>query len=107
MGEFLFEYGLFAAKVITFLGILLLAIAAFIMLLASRQQEREAIEIDKINDKFNNMREALEAEILSKEELKALKKRRKKEEKRESKALKKKAKEPSETPRRNRIFLLN
>lgn len=115
MGEFLFEYGLFSAKVITFIGIVLAALATFALLLSSRQQERETIEIDKINDKYNNMREALEAEILSKEELKALKKQRKKEEKlahkKESKAFfsaaKKKTKKIAIEPaKRNRLFVI-
>lgn len=105
MGEFLFEYGLFSAKIITFIVVVLMALVALAVLLASREHERESIEIDKINDKYNNMRDALESEILSKEDLKALKKQRKKEEKQESKTLKKKGKS-AEIEKRNRLFLM-
>lgn len=93
MAEFFFEYGLFAAKVITFILVLLIAIVAFVLILSGRERDNETIEIEKINDKFDAMRDALEAEVLSKEELKALKKQRKKEEKDEEKAHKKKLKE--------------
>lgn len=114
MGEFLFEYGLFSAKVITFIGIILIALIILALTLASRQQEREVIEIDKINDKYDSMREALETEILSKEEWKALKKQRKKEEKAASKKeckilslFKKKEKAPETEPaKRNRLFMM-
>ena len=106
MIDFFFEYGLFAAKVITVVATLLIALVALIILLGSRQREREAIEIEKINDKFDNMREALEAELLSKEELKAIKKARKKEEKIQAKSAKRKNKQEESENVRSRIFLL-
>lgn len=93
MAEFFFEYGLFAAKVITFILVLLIAFIAFVFILSSRESDRETIEIEKMNDKFDSMRDALESEVLSKEELKALKKQRKKEAKEEEKAHKRKIKE--------------
>jgi len=106
VGEFLLNYGLFAAKVLTFIVIFLAAIIAFFMILSSREQEREHIEIEKLNDKFDAMRDALESELLSKDELKALKKRRKKTEKEAAKALKKQLREGRLEPSRPRIFLL-
>lgn len=105
MGEFLFEYGLFAAKVITFIITALLAIFAVIFLLSTREQESESIEIEKINDKFDAMREALENELLSKDELKLIKKQKKKEHKEEQKNLKKRLKDKSIEPQRNRLFV--
>lgn len=106
MLEFFFEYGLFTAKLITFIVIILLGLAAFLMILASRGRERESIEIEKINDKFESMREAVEAEVLGKDELKSLKKQRKKEEKEEAKALKKRLKAGEIEPHRPRLFVL-
>ncbi len=105
MHGFWLEYGLFAAKLITFLAALLMALALLGILLSLRQRERESIEIEKINDKFDSMREALESELLSKDEIKALKKERKAEEKNKNKLLKKQLKENSEPPTR-RIFVL-
>lgn len=106
MTEFLFEYGLFAAKVITFIAILLIAVVVLVLVISSRESEQETIEIDKINDKYDNMREALEAEILTKEERKIIKKTKKKQEKEEAKQLKQKIKEGN-LESRPRIYLLN
>jgi serine protease SohB len=106
VGEFFFEYGLFAAKVLTVLIIILLAVLALTALLSSREQEREAIEIDKLNDKFDAMREALENELLSKDELKIIKKQKKKEDKEEQKSLKKRIKQGLLEPTRSRLFLI-
>lgn len=92
MNEFFFEYGLFAAKVITVIVTVLLAIVTFAILISSREKDRESIEIEKVNDKFEAMKEALEEEIFSKEELKLAKKERKKKEKEEAKAAKKRSK---------------
>jgi len=106
VGEFFFEYGLFSAKVITLVGVILAALITFLILFATRQRERESIEIVKINDKLNEMRELLESELLSKDERKILKKERKKKEKEDAKLLKKRAKEGHGEPLRPRIFVL-
>jgi serine protease SohB len=110
MAEFFFNYGLFAAKVITFLVLVLIAIVAIVAILASREQEEETIEIEKVNDKFNNMKDALESETLSKEERKLLKKQerkqKKKQEKEATRAFKQRAKEGIFEPIRPRLFLL-
>lgn len=106
MEAFFFEYGLFAAKVVTFVVIILVAILALALAISAREQDQESIEIDKINDKFDNMREALEAEILSKEERKLMKKSKKKQEKEEAKAQKQKIKQGT-LESRPRIFVLN
>ena len=106
MFDFLFEYGLFAAKVITILLAILGTFMGFMILLSSRQTERESIEIENLNDKFETMRDALEVEILSKDEFKALKKERKKEEKIKEKEEKKRLKDGHSEPLRPRLFAL-
>lgn len=121
MSEFFFEYGLFAVKMLTVLVFLLLAVFGLVMIFSSRTEiDQESIEIEKINDKFDNMREALESEILSLEELKALRKQKKqtekeerKKEKQEAKALKSKLKQKKDgqdaevhTTARPRLFVL-
>lgn len=106
MLDFLFNYGLFTAKAVTLIVILLLGLATLLMIVASRGRERESIEIEKINDKFDSMRDAIEAEVLTKEEIKSLKKQRKKEEKVEAKALKKRLKSGETEPHRPRLFVL-
>jgi serine protease SohB len=78
--DFLWNYGLFAAKILTF-SIIILGVLLFLAsLLSGRSAPAESIEIEKINDQFDMMRETLEDTILSKAELKKLKKERKKEE---------------------------
>ncbi len=105
MENFFIEYGLFTAKLITFVIIALIAVVLLVFIVHSREQDQETIEIDKINDKFDNMRDALENEILSKEERKILKKNKKKQDKEEAKAQKQRIKEGAEA--RPRLFLLN
>ena len=115
MSEFFFEYGLFALKLFTFVIMFLLAFLGAAFIFSSRGgSEQESIEIEKINDKLDAMREALELELLSKDELKAIKKQRKKEDKEEAKALKKRLKENTDQeeplenalPLRPRIFMV-
>ncbi len=106
VSTFFFEYGLFAAKMITVLAITLAAIVGCIVLFSSKQQEKESIEIEKINDKFDNMRTALEENLLSKYELKVLKKERKKENKAEEKRIKIQLKKGEQERTRPKLFVL-
>lgn len=81
MIEFLFDYGLFTAKALTIILLIAVGLAFFVLILASRQKERESIEIEHINEKFDDLKHALQHEILSKDELKKLAKAKKKHEK--------------------------
>ncbi len=106
MYDFFFEYGLFSAKAVTLIGALLVALFFILLMVATRQREKESIEIENLNEKLDEMRDALESELLSKDELKALKKDRKKKEKEKAKLEKKRAKEGITEPQRQRIFVL-
>ena len=81
MIEFLFDYGLFASKALTLVILIAVGLAFFVLLLASKQKERESIEIEHLNEKIDDLKQTLEQEILSKDEFKRLSKARKKEEK--------------------------
>ncbi len=107
VSTFFFEYGLFAAKIMTILAVILAAIGGCIVLLSGKQGDKESIEIEKLNDKFDNMRDALEETLFSKDELKVLKKERKKADKAEAKLAKKRSKEakPENAPR-PKLFVL-
>jgi len=48
--DFLFQYGLFTAKVIFVVAVILLTVATFVILLGSRGREKESIEIEKMNE---------------------------------------------------------
>lgn len=106
MTEFFFDYGLFTAKTLTVILALLVLLLGVAIIVASRQRETESIEIEKLNDKFDTLKEALEVEILSKEEIKALKKERKKKDKLEAKQQKQRLKEGINEPLRPRLFVL-
>ncbi len=105
MTAFLLEYGMFSAKIITLALIAVGSLFFFILMLGQRHPTGESIEVDKINDQFDAMRETLEEVLLNKQERKALKKERKKQEKEQEKkqrALQKKG----ENPTAARIFVL-
>ncbi len=81
--EFLIDYGIFAAKFLTVAVVIVLALGTLIVLFANRSQSSttESIEVKKLNDKFEAMRDAIEAAMLPPKAWKAMVKRRKKERK--------------------------
>ena len=116
MSEFFFEYGLFAAKLGTFVVAVLFVVLVSVM--AGRQVKKSQkghIETTKINDEIDAMRFALDAGVSDPESFKLHWKQKQKEEKQERKArlkaLKKAAKEKStdssDEAERKRIFVLD
>lgn len=82
MLDFLASYGLFLAKTATVVIAFLIILGALASLaMKNKMKPREKIEITKLNEKYQNMRDALNAETLSKEEYKKIIKKDKKEEK--------------------------
>lgn len=100
--EFLFEYLAFLAKAVT----LVVAVVAVVSIIAHSVQQAkematdERIEVKKLNDRFENMQQAIEQQLKTPEEqaleAKAEKKRLKAEHKANKKLAKKKAKEAPE-----------
>ena len=93
--EFLFEYGLFLAKVVTFV-VAIGVVIGFIVSASTRGHRHEAkgyIEVTKLNDKFDEMADSIRHAVLDHHELKQEHKARKKDDKRKAKEEKKKAKE--------------
>lgn len=92
--EFLLDYGLFFAKTLT----IVIAIAIVIGLIVSAKMKGGAshedggIEIKKLNEKLDDVQEALQEVILDKDELKQLKKDQKAKDKQEAKQKKGEAK---------------
>ena len=117
--EFLAEYGLFLAKAIT----IVVSVAVIVGLLVSSghkgKQDKGHIEVSKLNDKYDAVKEALEEAVLSPEALKAYHKDLKKQEKAQGKADKKAlkaAKKAADKPAgdgeaapegKSRVFVLN
>lgn len=107
MSEFLLEYGLFAAKMITFILLLIVGVGVIVGMTQNKiQKDRESLEVENINDKLEDFKNTIEAEILTKEEYKAIQKQRKKEERKERKERKIRLKMGEEDPYRPRVFII-
>lgn len=103
--ELLAEYGLFLAKTVTLVVAIVFVVGAIVSLSQKTKKRHSGdIELTRINQRYQQMREAIEHEVYSKEWLKA----REKEEKKEAKEKKKKRKsEVSREAAKPRVFLLN
>jgi serine protease SohB len=90
--EFLYEYGLFLAKAITFV----LAVAAIVVLIAGaavkQQHKKGELDITDLSEQFSETEEDIVHALLTKEEFKEKEKADKKQEKEQAKADKAKAK---------------
>lgn len=103
--HFLSEYGIFLAKISTVVIAILLLIAGIVAIAAKeKEKEKGALHINKLNEKYDDIKESLDQETLSKEVLKADKKAAKAE-KKKKKQKKKSKKKNTET--KNRLFVIN
>jgi serine protease SohB len=102
--EFFADYGLFLAKVITFV----VTFAIIIGIIASQKNnqgaEKGQLEINPLNDQYNEISDAMNQALLDKAAKKAEARRIKKEKKKKAKAVKNK--EDSETKSEKRIFVV-
>lgn len=108
--EFLTEYGLFLAKIVTFV---IAAVVVISVVVSAAQKDRGdqdgegELKIRKLNEKYRKLREAIEARLMSDPQRKVFEKARKKKEKLEKKASKKKKEESDEDSSRGRVFVLD
>ncbi|MEM7561874.1 MAG: protease SohB [Pseudomonadota bacterium] len=116
MTEFFFEYGLFAAKLATFVvAILLVVLVSVGTAMRVKQSKKGHIETSKINDEIEDMRFALDAGVSDPETFKLHMKQMQKEKKLERKAQKKALKlavkggagDDTEAQQKPRVFVLN
>lgn len=91
--EFLSEYGLFLAKAVTIVVSIAVVVGIAVSAGQRGKQEKGRVEVSKLNDKYDEMRDALESMVLSPEMLKQQHKEHKQQEKEKAKADKKAAKE--------------
>ncbi|OZB14687.1 MAG: protease SohB, partial [Marinobacter sp. 34-60-7] len=93
--EFLTDYGLFLAKVATFV-IAVIIVASVVFLAAQREKEDHEgegeLRIRKLNDQYRKLKESIQARLMSEAERKDWQKQKKKEKKAEKKAAKAKSK---------------
>jgi len=96
--EFISEYGMFLAKLITIALIFVIIVSALIFILMRAKGDSEQLTIKNINDKYEAMSFMLNSQVLNKKSLKKYLKEQKKEHK-------EKEKESSED--RKKVFVLN
>ena len=108
MLEFLTEYGLFLAKVITILAAILVLVGS---ILSGSQKNRESrhgdIKTRHLNKDLEHMRDQIELVVLSEEERKQLEKSKKKKEKELHKINKKIAKHPETKKIEPKVYVLD
>jgi len=80
--QYLADYGLYLAKIVTFVAALLIFIGVTLSLIAKHKSRPKTgtLSITKINDKYDEMEDLLQQEILDKKAYKALQKIQKKKE---------------------------
>lgn len=109
MDSFLYEYGLFLAKSLTF-ALLLIFVVVILAANAMRQRQHGKQEghivVTKLNDELERIKDDLREEILDEEILKAEEKAERQKEKAERKARKKQAAANADSGKK-RIFVLN
>ncbi|KPQ30145.1 MAG: serine protease SohB [Marinobacter excellens HL-55] len=108
--EFLIEYGLFLAKVVTF------AVAAIILvsvIFSATQRDREdhegdgELKIRKLNDHYRKLKESIQAKLMSDAEHKAWQKQKKKEAKAEKKSAKSEKAGEGDKEAKARIYVID
>jgi len=116
MSEFFFDYGLFALKLLTIvIGIVVIVLVSVRVGMRTIKSPRGHIEVSKVNDEIDMLRDTLNATVIDADSFKLAMKQRAKDEKAERKvklkALKKRAKkttaESSDSNRKGRVFVLD
>lgn len=90
MSEFLFSYGLFIAKIIT--GLIALVFAVAIIGGSRKKEDGPNLKVTNLNDKYNELKTAVQHSLMNKKEYKALLKSEAKDSKKEKKSVKTKTK---------------
>ncbi|MEC7815655.1 MAG: protease SohB [Pseudomonadota bacterium] len=114
--EFLTDYGLFLAKVATFV-IAVIIVASVVFSAAQRDKDGHEgegeLRIRKLNDQYRKLKESIQARLMSDAEYKDWQKQKKKEKKAEKKAAKAKTKktegqgDEAEAPVKPRIYVID
>lgn len=116
MAEFFFDYGLFALKTLTIIiGIIAVVVVSVATGMRSKNSTEGHIEIIRLNDEMDQLRDTLSAAVIHQDEFKIALKKRAKDKKTEHKAylkaLKKSAKsnadKETKNDRKSRIFVLD
>ncbi|MBC7184073.1 MAG: protease SohB [Marinobacter sp.] len=108
--EFLTEYGLFLAKIVTFVVAALVVISVIMSAAQKDRGDHEGegeLKIRKLNEKYRVLREAIQARLMSEPERKAFQKARKKAKKEEKKAAKAKKHDDAGEESPGKVYVLD
>lgn len=108
--EFLTEYGLFLAKIVTFVVAALVVISVIMSAAQKDRGDHEGegeLKIRRLNEKHEKLREAIQARLMSGPQRKAFHKARKKLEKAEKKAAKAAKDTGEQDDSRSRVYVLD
>ncbi|MDX1559400.1 MAG: protease SohB [Marinobacter sp.] len=108
--EFLTEYGLFLAKIVTFVVAALVVISVIMSAAQKDRGDHEGegeLKIRKLNEKYEKLRETIQSRLMSGPQRKAFHKARKKVEKAEKKAAKAKKDGDDQDDSRGRVYVLD
>ncbi|MCD1647157.1 protease SohB [Marinobacter adhaerens] len=108
--EFLTEYGLFLAKIVTFVVAALVVISVIMSAAQKDRGDHEGegeLKIRKLNEKYEKLRETIQSRLMSDQQRKAFQKARKKEQKAEKKAAKVKKDTGGQDDSRGRVYVLD
>ncbi|MBY6070206.1 protease SohB [Marinobacter salsuginis] len=108
--EFLTEYGLFLAKIVTFVVAALVVISVVMSAAQKDRGDHEGegeLKIRKLNDKYEKLRETIQSRLMSDQQRKLFQKARKKEQKAEKKAAKAKKDSDEQEDSRGRVYVLD
>jgi Periplasmic serine proteases (ClpP class) len=102
--EFLLDYGLFLAKVVTFV-VAFMVVVGFVVASTQREKGKDKgrIQVTRLNDRFDDMNHALKVEVVDEKVLKEEEKKRKKAEKQ----ARKEKKGSTESERKRRVYVLD
>ena len=108
--EFLTEYGLFLAKIVTFVVAALVVISVVMSAAQKDRGDHEGegeLKIRKLNEKYEKLRETIQSRLMSDQQRKLFQKARKKEQKAEKKAAKAKKDSDEQEDSRGRVYVLD
>lgn len=108
--EFLTEYGLFLAKIVTFVVAALVVISVVMSAAQKDRGDHEGegeLKIRKLNEKYEKLRETIQFRLMSDQQRKLFQKARKKEQKAEKKAAKAKKDSDEHEDSRGRVYVLD
>lgn len=108
--EFLTEYGLFLAKIVTFVVAALVVISVVMSAAQKDRGDHEGegeLKIRKLNEKYEKLRETIQSRLMSDQQRNLFQKARKKEQKAEKKAAKAKKDSDEHENSRGRVYVLD